>query len=61
MPAGEPATITNQFSERGGVTTLVVTMLFPSKAARDGAVSTGMTDGMEIGYRRLDEQFAKAA
>jgi uncharacterized protein YndB with AHSA1/START domain len=61
MPAGEPAIITNQFSERGGVTTLVVTMLFPSKAARDGAVSTGMTDGMEIGYQRLDEQFAKAA
>ena len=28
---------------------------------RDGAVSTGMTDGMEMGYARLDLMFASKA
>lgn len=57
MPSDEPAIITTEFKEAGGVTTLVTTMLFASKEARDGAVSTGMTDGMEIGYQRLDDIF----
>jgi uncharacterized protein YndB with AHSA1/START domain len=61
MPSGEPAIISNAFSEKGGVTTMVVTMLFPSKEARDGAVSTGMTDGMEMGYVRLDEMLKAVA
>ena len=56
----EPAVISTVFTEAGGVTTLTLTMLFPSKEARDGAVSTGMTGGMEIGYERLDDMFAKA-
>jgi hypothetical protein len=33
-------------------------MRFVSKEARDGAVGTGMTGGMEIGYARLDDMFA---
>lgn len=61
MPSDEPAIVTNEFKQAGGVTTLVVNMRFASKEARDGAVSTGMTDGMEIGYRRLDDMFAKSA
>jgi uncharacterized protein YndB with AHSA1/START domain len=61
MPSGEPAIITAEFKEdSGGVTTLTTTMRFPSKEARDGAVSTGMTDGMEMSYARLDDVFAKA-
>lgn len=60
MPS-EPALISNEFTEKDGVTTMVVTMLFASKQARDGAVSTGMTDGMEMGYARLDEMFASSA
>jgi uncharacterized protein YndB with AHSA1/START domain len=59
MPAGDPAEITLQLSEAGGVTTLVSTMRFASKEARDAAVGTGMTDGMEIGYARLDDMFAR--
>jgi len=59
MPAGEPAIITAEFKEVRGVTTLTTTMLFPSKEARDGAVGTGMTDGMEMGYARLDALFAE--
>ena len=41
--------------------TLTMTMLFASKDIRDRAVSTGMTDGMEIGYARLDDMFKQAA
>jgi uncharacterized protein YndB with AHSA1/START domain len=61
MPTNDPAHITLELSESGGVTTLVNTMRFASKEARDGAVSTGMTDGMEMGYARLDDMFAGQA
>ncbi|GAM98477.1 glutathione S-transferase-related transmembrane protein [alpha proteobacterium U9-1i] len=44
--------------EAGGKTVLTLTMDFGSKEARDGAVATGMTDGMELGYQRLDTMFA---
>ena len=60
MPADEPALIGADFTENDGVTTLAVTMRFASKEARDGAVSTGMTDGMEVGYARLDDMFKRA-
>jgi uncharacterized protein YndB with AHSA1/START domain len=59
MPTAEPAIITAEFSEHAGVTTLTTTMLFPSQQARDGAVSTGMTDGMEMSYQSLDKLLAK--
>jgi len=61
MPSNEPAVVTLELSETNGVTTLVCTMKFASKASRDGAVSTGMTDGMEMGYARLDDMFKQAA
>ena len=61
MPTGEPAIITTEFAKEGNGTLLTTTMLFASKEARDGAVSTGMTDGMEMSYALLDEVFAKAA
>ena len=57
----EPAIIRNELAEKNGVTTMVVTMVFPSKEARDGAVGSGMTDGMEKGYARLDGVFAAKA
>jgi uncharacterized protein YndB with AHSA1/START domain len=53
--------VTTTLSEAGGVTTLVTTMKFASKEARDGAVASGMTDGMEMGYQRLDQMVADAA
>lgn len=54
----EPTIITNDFTESGGLTTLTVTMLFASKEERDAAVATGMTDGMELSYERMDALFA---
>ncbi|QGZ94844.1 SRPBCC domain-containing protein [Terricaulis silvestris] len=61
MPAGDPCFVSLDLQEANGVTTLVCTMKFASKEARDGAVSTGMTDGMEFSYTRLDDMFAKQA
>jgi uncharacterized protein YndB with AHSA1/START domain len=60
MPT-DPAIVTLELTEAGGVTTLICTMMFASKEVRDGAVSTGMTDGMEMGYARLDEMFGSKA
>jgi uncharacterized protein YndB with AHSA1/START domain len=61
MPTGDPAIVSLELGETGGVTTLVCTIKFASKEARDGAVSTGMTGGMEQGYARLDDMFKQAA
>ena len=47
------------FTEKGGKTTSVMTILYASKEARDGAAATGMTDGMEAGYQRLDQVLAE--
>jgi uncharacterized protein YndB with AHSA1/START domain len=42
-------------SEDGGRTTIAQTVLYPSKEARDAALQTGMKDGMNRTYERLDE------
>jgi len=54
----EPAIITTVFAEAGGVTTLIVTMKYASKAERDDTIATGATEGMEHNYRHLDELLA---
>jgi uncharacterized protein YndB with AHSA1/START domain len=51
---GEGALITLHLTESERVTTLTTLMDFGSKEARDAALSTGMTDGMEMSYRLLD-------
>jgi uncharacterized protein YndB with AHSA1/START domain len=51
---GEDAIITVMFAEDGGITTVTTVMEFASKEARDAAVATGMTDGMEQSYQLLD-------
>jgi uncharacterized protein YndB with AHSA1/START domain len=50
----QDALVTVTFREDGGVTTVTTLIYFGSKVARDGAVSTGMTDGMEQSYQLLD-------
>jgi uncharacterized protein YndB with AHSA1/START domain len=44
---------TTVFTEQGGRTTLTITVRYESRAARDAALSTGMTDGMAVSYDRL--------
>jgi uncharacterized protein YndB with AHSA1/START domain len=51
---GEGSLITVEFTEDAGVTTMTSLMDFGNKQARDAAVSTGMTDGMEQSYQLLD-------
>jgi uncharacterized protein YndB with AHSA1/START domain len=41
-------------SEQGGRTTVTTTMLYASMQARDGALKSGMADGMGAGFDRLD-------
>lgn len=50
----EGSLITVTFVEGDGVTRVATTLGFASKADRDAAMSTGMTDGMEINYKLLD-------
>ena len=52
---GEGALITVELKEKTGVTTVSTLMAFGTKEARDAAMSTGMTDGMEMSYQLLDE------
>ena len=58
-PAGDEAIITITFTEHEGGTTLTTLMDFGSKEARDAAIATGMTDGMEQSYEQLDRQLAE--
>lgn len=57
--AGEPTRVTTVFTEASGVTTVTMTISYVSQDARDGARATGMTDGMETGYARLDAILAE--
>jgi uncharacterized protein YndB with AHSA1/START domain len=58
---GEPALVTVTFLEQGGLTTVTTVIDFGSKEARDGAVATGMTDGMEQSYQLLDRILGEPA
>jgi len=55
MPEVGEAIVTTTFVERGGKTHLELRQLFPSKLALDGAVATGMTDGMRVTFAQLEE------
>jgi uncharacterized protein YndB with AHSA1/START domain len=44
--------------ENGGKTTLHSTVLYESKEARDGVLQSGMEDGVDASYDRLEELLA---
>jgi len=56
---GEPSIITVTFKETNGITNVATSIKFASQADRDAAMSTGMTDGMEMSYQALDEVLAE--
>ena len=58
---GEGAIVTVAFTEEAGYTTVTSLIDFGSKEARDAAVATGMTDGMEQSYQLLDELLKNTA
>jgi uncharacterized protein YndB with AHSA1/START domain len=48
-------------TEQGGTTFLTLTVLYPSKEARDGAKASGMERGIAASYDRLDEMLVASA
>lgn len=48
-------------SEQNGKTTLTLTILYPSREARDGTIASGMDQGVSAGYDRLDEMLVGMA
>ena len=55
---GGETQVTTELTEAGGVTTMTMTVRYASEAAREGALTTGMASGMEMGYARLDALLA---
>lgn len=53
-PFPEPAHNITAFTENGGRTTVSILIKVSSKEARDAMLATGMKDGMDEGYSRLD-------
>lgn len=50
--------VSQELTERDGKTTLITTLRYESKEARDAVAKSGATSGMEMGYARLDELLA---
>jgi uncharacterized protein YndB with AHSA1/START domain len=50
-----PETVnTMVLTEAGGLTTITITIRYPTKEARDAALKTGMKEGMDQAFLRLD-------
>lgn len=56
-----PNTNDLQFDEADGVTLLTLLVTYPDQAQRDAILATGMTEGMEASYRRLEREVLSAA
>jgi uncharacterized protein YndB with AHSA1/START domain len=50
---------THEFTETGGATQMRITQTYKSKEDRDGALASGMDQGMEACYRQLDALVAQ--
>jgi uncharacterized protein YndB with AHSA1/START domain len=55
---GGETRVTIELNEESGATRMTLTVLYSSKEARDGALKSGMTEGMSMGYDRLEELLA---
>jgi uncharacterized protein YndB with AHSA1/START domain len=57
-----PANVNDlQFDEADGVTLMTLLVTYPDQAQRDMVLATGMTDGMESSYARLEREVLTAA
>jgi uncharacterized protein YndB with AHSA1/START domain len=50
--------VTAVMTEQGGRTTLTITILYPSKEARDATIASGMEHGVAASYDRFEELMA---
>ena len=53
------ALVTTELTEKNGVTTHTMTIRYASTEARDAALKTGMTDGMELSFQQLETLLAE--
>ena len=51
----------HEFAEQGGVTAMTITQTYDSQDDRDGALASGMDQGMEACYQELDAVLAEPA
>jgi uncharacterized protein YndB with AHSA1/START domain len=58
---GDESVVTTTFTERGGRTTVTMTCRYPSREIRDGVLASGMANGVEASYARLDEMLRTLA
>ncbi|MEM9188450.1 MAG: SRPBCC domain-containing protein [Myxococcota bacterium] len=56
---GGETRVETRFDEQEGTTIVTMTIVYSSMDARDGALKTGMAEGMEQGYGNLDRVFAE--
>ena len=56
-----PSVNTMVFDDLGDRTSMTLTLAYPSREIRDGWVESGMTDGLGLGYTRLDGLLAREA
>jgi uncharacterized protein YndB with AHSA1/START domain len=52
---------THEFEEKDNVTTMRITQAYGSTEARDGAIASGMDQGMEACYQRLEALITRPA
>jgi uncharacterized protein YndB with AHSA1/START domain len=52
---------THEFVETDNVTTMRITQVYDAKEARDGAIASGMDEGMEACYERLEAMITQRA
>ena len=50
---------THEFTEKSGITQMRITQTYKSKEDRDGALASGMDQGMEACYQQLDALVAQ--
>jgi uncharacterized protein YndB with AHSA1/START domain len=56
---GGETLVTTVFHDQGERTSVTMVVKYASKDAREGALATPMAEGMEIGFKRLDELLAE--
>src|SRR5437899_1516525 len=52
---GGETIVSTEIVEKDGKSTITTTVRYASREARDAALQTGMAQGMEAGYERLDD------
>jgi len=58
-PEGPEVVNATEFTEAGGRTTIMLSLTYPSREARDAALATVLKGGMDVSFARFDALLAK--